>query len=607
MKIAFVGHSHINSIARGRRLADATGSLAKFVQLRNPRFIKDRAAGRSKFENFEQAKIEEAVVEATSGAALAVLCPTGNEHFIACMLQQQQPGGDEGRPVERLETLMKNYGRWFAILRGYVRAPAAVLPPVPPIESAAHILANPGKFAEKLKANGVPSARLRLLVWRRQLELIREMAQAGGVRFLELPAEVISEDGYLREQFRGEDPTHGNEEYGAAILRHIIGLAASPATSEGAPGRIDAGPEVISTGNSTAQAGARAHPYAGLPDRAFWKQAVAQVPVQHMDPVGQVPFRISRSDRVATAGSCFAQHISKRIRSAGFQFLVTEQPPEGEPGDGGARGFYDFSARYGNLYTARQLVQLFDRAFGYFSPLESYWTLPRGRFCDPFRPRIEPDGFASVEALLADRQRHLAAVKDMFLRLDVLVFTLGLTECWISRLDGAAFPLAPGVAGGEFDSSRHEFVNFSVDDVVSDLRAFIRKLRLVNPGARLLLTVSPVPLAATYEPGHVLVSTTYSKSVLRVAADTVSRSHDGVCYFPSFEVIAGHYNRGRYFGQDLRSVTEEGVDHVMSVFMRHLTDAGAAGPGEPAPASPAVEEMVALAEAACDEELLERK
>jgi hypothetical protein len=49
----------------------------------------------------------------------------------------------------------------------------------------------------------------------------------------------------------------------------------------------------------------------------------------------------------------------------------------------------------------------------------------------------------------------------MFETLDVLVFTFGLTESWRNRADGAIFPLAPGVAGGEFHGDRYEFVNFS--------------------------------------------------------------------------------------------------------------------------------------------------
>jgi hypothetical protein len=118
----------------------------------------------------------------------------------------------------------------------------------------------------------------------------------------------------------------------------------------------------------------------------------------------------------------------------------------------------------------------------------------------------------------------------------------------------------------------------------------------VNPKARLILTVSPVPLAATYSEEHVLVATTYSKSVLRVAAETTARAHEGVQYFPSYEIITGAYARGKYFAQDLRSVTDEGVSHVMQVFMNRMIADAPQAAGTP-DASALLSELDDLAEA----------
>jgi hypothetical protein len=157
----------------------------------------------------------------------------------------------------------------------------------------------------------------------------------------------------------------------------------------------------------------------------------------------------------------------------------------------------------------------------------------------------------------------------MFEQADVFVFTLGLTEGWRSRIDGSVFPLAPGVAGGSYDESRHAFVNFTVAEVEQDLHAFLGALRLVNPTIRVLLTVSPVPLMATNETCNVLVATTYSKAVLRVAAETVARAHGWVDYFPSFEIITGSFNHGAYYGEDGREVTPQGVAHAMRVFVNN--------------------------------------
>jgi len=226
------------------------------------------------------------------------------------------------------------------------------------------------------------------------------------------------------------------------------------------------------------------------------------------------------------------------------------------------------------VYTVRQAVQLFDRAFDAFVPAAVTWRHD-GRFVDPFRPRIEPGGFATPGALLADREVHLDAVRRMFVETDVLVFTLGLTEGWESTVDGAVVPLAPGVHGGDLRDGTFRFVNFTVAEVADDLEAFVARVRSVNPSCRIVLTVSPVPLVATYEDRHVLVSNTVSKATLRVAADQVSRAHDFVEYFPSYEIIAGSAAGAGYFEPDLRSVSERGVGHVMRVFAEHLLEGSA--------------------------------
>jgi hypothetical protein len=331
--------------------------------------------------------------------------------------------------------------------------------------------------------------------------------------------------------------------------------------------------------------------------------------MEAVDPVVRAAFAIGRHDRIATAGSCFGQHIGRHLRRLGFNFLDAEKPHPLLSGEHAERfGYGVFSARYGNIYTARQLLQLFQRAFGTFEPAEDMWQ-DGGTFTDPFRPHVQPGGFISAVEYRADRRKHFAAVRRMFTELDVFVFTLGLTEAWISRTDGAVFTLCPGVAGGRFDPDLHEFHNFDVMEVVGDMTAFITVLRRVNPACRIVLTVSPVPLVATAEDRHVLVSTVYSKSVLRVAAEQVVQAFDGVAYFPSYEIIAGNYSRGRYYGSDLRDVTDAGVAHVMRLFSAHylVTEAHA----QVVPASPNASEQHFLAmervmQVMCDEEALDR-
>ncbi|SMO67881.1 GSCFA domain-containing protein [Paracoccus laeviglucosivorans] len=54
---------------------------------------------------------------------------------------------------------------------------------------------------------------------------------------------------------------------------------------------------------------------------------------------------------------------------------------------------------------------------------------------------------------------------------------------------------------------------------------------------KILLTVSPVPLGATFEARDCVISNSYSKATLRVVADMLTRDFDFVDYFPSYEIV----------------------------------------------------------------------
>ncbi|MGB0905709.1 MAG: GSCFA domain-containing protein, partial [Mangrovicoccus sp.] len=313
------------------------------------------------------------------------------------------------------------------------------------------------------------------------------------------------------------------------------------------------------------------HPYIGLPDQQFWKKSTGLTDHTSFDPVGDVPFRIGSNDRVVTAGSCFAQHVARYISDAGFYHYITETAhPLVPEAVAQLQNYGMFSARYGNVYTARQLKQLLLRAYGEYKPETTHWLAKNGKsIVDPFRPQIQPGGFASVEELEADQEQHFEAVRAAIEGADVFVFTLGLTECWIDKKDGAALPLAPGVAGGTYAPDRYGFHNFDEVETSDDLHFALKFIREINPKVKFILTVSPVPLNATMEPRHVFESTTWSKAVLRIAAEKMRRQMPDCAYFPSYEIITSPHVRGRYFAADARSVLPAGVNHVMGLFSKH--------------------------------------
>lgn len=348
---------------------------------------------------------------------------------------------------------------------------------------------------------------------------------------------------------------------------------------------------MLNLGKYRAEANLRSScPYNTQPATAMWREAVGKTAAALVDPTSPAAIAIDRQTVVASAGSCFAQHIRNHFVRRGYNYLVTEPgPTQMTQEELSERSYGVFPARFANIYTTVQLHQLLQRAYGRFEPAEDHW-LDGGRFYDPYRPHVEPDGFATLEALREDRAQHLAAVRRMFEAVEVFIFTLGLTEAWRSGIDGAVFPVCPGCSIGTFDPQRHEFVNFGVTETMEALFAFIDGLEEINPAARLILTVSPVPLAATMTHNHVLQATTYSKSVLRVAAEAARERYAHVDYFPSYEIITATGRAHEFFAGDRRNITPAGVNRVMDLFFhRHageelVTVATAAAGGKAAPA-----------------------
>ncbi|SFK61406.1 GSCFA domain-containing protein [Falsiroseomonas stagni] len=349
-----------------------------------------------------------------------------------------------------------------------------------------------------------------------------------------------------------------------------------------------------------------ASPYSSLPPTNFWRSGVAGAATGDFPGLVRPRFPITPQMRIATAGSCFAQHVGRHLRSRGYAVMDAEPPPPGL-GDEEAKayGFNLYSARYGNIYTVRQLLQLAREAFGLFTPGDAVWR--RGdRYFDALRPTVEPDGLSSAAAVREHRAQHLARVAQVLREAELLVFTMGLVEAWVHQATGTVYPTAPGTVADSETPDDITLQVFDFMDVRADLIAFRKLMKKVNPRLRVLLTVSPVPLTATAMDSHVLLATMYAKSTLRAVAGRILQDSPAFDYFPSYELIAGHPTRGRFYAPNLREVTAEGVACVM----RHFS---AAHGGEVVPdeqpsstaAAAVIDEQEAEERVVCEEMLLD--
>lgn len=308
------------------------------------------------------------------------------------------------------------------------------------------------------------------------------------------------------------------------------------------------------------------HPYAKLSSEHFWSKSMSteMSSALRFDPAPKLSFSLA-GDVFSAAGSCFAQHFGRELSSRGGRLLIAEQRhPFVDESSG--HGYGAFSARYGNIYSTAQLCELLEQAFEVRAPIIDFVQREDGRWIDMLRPRAVPDGFSSFEDCRVDRLYHLKCVQDMFRQSSVFVFTLGLTETWINTQGDYTYGMCPGVAGGTYCEDIHHFKNLRFDECYKYLEKSCQMIAACNERIKILLTVSPVMLVATYEKRGCIQSSVASKSILRAVADEAVRSFPYVDYFPSYEIIAGPQAKGCFFDGSGRDVTANGVSLVMDTF-----------------------------------------
>lgn len=314
------------------------------------------------------------------------------------------------------------------------------------------------------------------------------------------------------------------------------------------------------------------NPYENLPDKSFWKLAVANKSMFDINELWNPKFDIKANQPVVTYGSCFAQHIGRALDSNGFNWFVPERAPITCSVSLAKKYNYGvFSSRTGNIYTTSLLKQWVSWSLNNQEIPCEVWE-SKGRYFDPFRPNVEPKGFVSIEDLRQSQNQVKTSFKESIVDSNYFVFTLGLTESWFNTKGGYEYPMCPGTIAGEFSGSEHRFINQNFKMVYENLLEAITLMRSVNPTLKFILTVSPVPLTATNSGKHVVTATMASKSILRAVAEQFSNEFDYVDYFPSYEIINSPVFRGAFFEPNQRSVNPYGVNFVMDNFFSCLVD-----------------------------------
>jgi len=160
----------------------------------------------------------------------------------------------------------------------------------------------------------------------------------------------------------------------------------------------------------------------------------------------------------------------------------------------------------------------------------------------------------------------------------VAIMSLGVAPAFFDRETGE-FALTFGTHFiGTLAATKYQFRTTTVEENVRNVKRIIEILRKLNPKVPVVITVSPVPLRATYERPSAIVADCVSKSILRVAAHELTQAGiEDLWYWPSFEMVKWIATcTPPTFGQEDDNpthVSQELIRKVMFAFVRVFGEA----------------------------------
>lgn len=246
---------------------------------------------------------------------------------------------------------------------------------------------------------------------------------------------------------------------------------------------------------------------------------------------------IGPDTKVVAFGSCFAANITKWLAKRNFAVLTEKQ--------GKAANAY--VVRFGEgMVNTFVIRQQFEWALDGKVPEGDLWH-----------------GYDATKFGYDEDVRQ--QTRALFMEADVFIITLGLSEIWYDEPTGGVFWRA--VPQDQYDPSRHKFRVSTVAENRDNIAAIRQVIRRHRPDAKVIFTLSPIPLVATFRGNSCITSNSVSKSILRSAIDEFLRGEGADSesyYWPSYEIVMDVFDN-RWM-PDRRHVRKPILDFIMVLF-----------------------------------------
>jgi GSCFA family protein len=258
-------------------------------------------------------------------------------------------------------------------------------------------------------------------------------------------------------------------------------------------------------------------------------------------------FSFAKGSSLFTLGSCFARTVEEKL--PGFSLPTTRIAALPGERPGRPNGIL-------NEYNPGTMCQRIERAASGTSFGDACIAPERDGYIDLLLPEhVTP---ATKDRLLA-RRGEVDAVYRELASCQAVIVTLDLVEAWYDVSTGLYVNRMPPTAFLLADRGRFELHVLDVTEVQRLLERMIEAFLAISVN-KILLTISPAPLEATYSGQDCAIANAYSKSVLVVSAHHLSRRYSQVDYFPGYEIVTSA--GAEAYEADAAHVQDELVERV---------------------------------------------
>lgn len=243
--------------------------------------------------------------------------------------------------------------------------------------------------------------------------------------------------------------------------------------------------------------------------------------------------KINISEKILTAGSCFSDSIGKELIENKFNVLVNP---------------------FGTNFNPNSIHKTLRYAI-------HNQVVPEHTYLENKGVHANYDFHSSFSALtrikVSESLKESIGTTHYFLKDSQWIFlTYGTAWVYERNDTGDIVANCHKVPASNFNKAL-----LSQKKILESFKEFYTELKICNPTVNIILTVSPVR--------HIkdtLQLNSVSKSVLRLACQTITETYPDVYYFPSFEIMMDDLRDYRFYKSDMIHPSEEAERYIFDKF-----------------------------------------